>query len=81
MSDVHPVTHGEFHASMRQVEPGVFRAEYLGELNPSNPDQRALPDFHLGSSPAEVKLWVEQMALSLGYDRVVWDALPDGVKT
>ena len=76
MSDVNPIRHGELHASMREVEPGVFRAEYLGELNPERPDQRAFPDTHLGSSPEEVKTWVEQMALSLGYERVVWDSLP-----
>ena len=28
---------GEFHAAIREVEPGVFRAEYRGELNPDGP--------------------------------------------
>jgi hypothetical protein len=27
-----------------------------------------------------VKLWVEQMAVGLGYERVVWDALPEAVR-
>jgi len=78
MSDVRPIVHGAFHASLREVEPGLFRAEYVGELNPENPDQRALPDFHLGTSARDVKVWVEQMARGLGYDRVVWDELPGG---
>ena len=71
---------GEFHASLRQVEDGVFRAEYSGEINPENPDARAIPDVHVGTSAAEVKIWVEQMATNLGYTHVVWDALPAGVR-
>lgn len=70
---------GEFHASLREVEDGVFRAEYSGEINPANPDAREIPDYHVGTSAAEVKIWVEQMALRLGYDRVIWDALPEHV--
>lgn len=77
MSDANPVVRGEFHASMQEVEPGLFRAEYVGELNPTNPDERAFPDFHLGTSMQDVKIWVEQMARALGYERVIWDALPD----
>lgn len=71
---------GEFHASLRQVEDDLFRAEYSGEINPDHPDARAIPDVHLGTSAAEVKIWVEQMAQNLGYTRVVWDALPEGVR-
>jgi hypothetical protein len=67
---------GEFRASMKQVEDGLYRAQYSGEINPENPDAREIPDFHLGTSMAEVKVWVEQMALGLGYNRVVWDELP-----
>lgn len=77
MSDATPVVRGEFRARLREVEPGLFRAEYIGELNPAQPNARALPDFHLGTSLPDVKTWVEQMAKSLGYERVVWDALPD----
>jgi hypothetical protein len=72
---------GEFHARMREVEPGVFRAEYSGEINPDRTDQRDIPDYHVGTSLADVKIWVEQIALGLGYDRVIWDALPDGATT
>lgn len=67
---------GDFHASLREVEQGLFRAEYSGEINPENPDAREIPDFHVGTSAQDVRIWVEQMAQGLGYSRVVWDALP-----
>jgi hypothetical protein len=70
---------GEFHAVIREMEPGVFRAEYRGELNPDNPDARAFPDYHLGTSFEDVKIWVEQMARTMGYARVVWDSLPENM--
>jgi len=76
MADVHDSTRGDFHAALREVEPGVFRAEYRGELNPANPDARALPDYHIGTSVEGVKVWTEQMARTMGYARVVWDSLP-----
>ncbi len=63
---------GDLHASVREVEQGLFRAEYLGELNPQDPDARALPDSHLASSERDVKVWVEEMARGLGYRQVVW---------
>lgn len=75
MADIEQ-TRGEFHATLREVEAGVFRAEYRGELNPEHPDAREFPDYHVGSSPNDVKIWVEQMAHSMGYARVVWDKLP-----
>lgn len=67
---------GDFHASLREVQGGLFRAEYSGEINPDDPDAREIPDYHVGTSAADVKTWVEQMAVGLGYDRVVWDLLP-----
>jgi hypothetical protein len=71
---------GEFHASLRRVEDGLFRAEYSGEINPDHSDARQIPDVHLGSSATDVKVWVEQMAKDLGYTRVIWDTLPEGVR-
>lgn len=68
---------GEFHASMRQLEENLYRAEYSGEISPENPDAREIPDYHVGTSATDVKIWVEQMALGLGYTHVVWDALPE----
>ena len=76
MSDGPNTSHREFHTAIREVEPGVFRAEYRGKLDPTDPDERELPDFHLGTSLADVKIRGEQMARSMGYDRVVWDASP-----
>ncbi|HEY4042359.1 MAG TPA: hypothetical protein VGM32_11025 [Rhodopila sp.] len=64
---------GSLHAALREIEPGLFRAEYSGEINPENPDEREIPDFHVGTDAAGVKQWVERMAAGLGYDRVVWD--------
>lgn len=69
---------GALHATMREVEDGVFRAEYTGEINPKNPDAREIPDYHVGTSATDVKIWVEQMAQQMGYTRVVWDRLPQG---
>jgi hypothetical protein len=64
---------GELRAILREVEPGLFRAEYLGEINPDHPDARAIPDAHVSTTPEDAKIWVEQMARSLGYSRVVWE--------
>ena len=72
MSESKPVT-GTLQAVLREVEPGVFRAEYSGEINPDDPDEREIPDFHVGTDAEGVRLWVEQMASGLGYDEVVWD--------
>jgi hypothetical protein len=47
-----------------------FPRRNRGELNPENPDARELPDHHVGTSAADVKIWVEQMARSMGYRRV-----------
>src|SRR5579864_5509754 len=55
------------HATMSKTADGMFKAEYPGELNPEASDARELPDSHLGTSEREVRLWVEQMAKSLGY--------------
>lgn len=67
------------HAVLEEAEPGLFRASYRGEFNPDHAAEhqlQELPDFHVGTDAAAVKLWVEQMAASLGYSGVVWDALP-----
>ncbi len=64
---------GDFHATIIEVERGLYRADYAGELNPDSPDARALPDSHIATSAEGVQAWVEQMAAGLGYRRVVWD--------
>ncbi|HYZ21330.1 MAG TPA: hypothetical protein VE690_04150 [Rhodopila sp.] len=64
---------GTLHARLREVEPGVFSAEYPGELNPAEGGPQTYPDTHVGTDPAGVRSWVEQMARGLGYDRVEWE--------
>jgi len=66
-------TKGVLYAVLREVEPGLYRAEYSGEINPVDPDEREIPDVHLGTNAAGVKQWVEEMATGLGYQAVVWD--------
>jgi hypothetical protein len=60
-------------ARSRQIPDGMFKAEYTGEINPANPDEREIPDSHLGTSAREVEAWVEQMAKGMGYAEVVWE--------
>lgn len=67
---------GPLRATLKHTG-GVYRAEYIGELNPDQPDARALPDIHIGTAADEVRTWVEQMARGLGYSEVIWeDSLP-----
>jgi hypothetical protein len=69
--------HGrEFRAFLRKVSSGRYRAEYRCAFNPHNPDEWELRGFHLSSSMANAKQWVEQMALDMGYESVAWDSLP-----
>ena len=63
---------GVLHAILREVEPGVFRAEYPGELNQEQSGPETYPDTHIGTDPDGVRSWVEQMAAGMGYERVVW---------
>jgi hypothetical protein len=61
------------HATMAEVEPGLFRADYPGELNGANdPPGGQVPDSHTGTSQDDVRTWVESMARGLGYERVEW---------
>ena len=61
------------HARMQEVERGLFRAEYPGEMNGQDePSGGQLPDSHLGTSRDDVRVWVEEMAIGLGYERVEW---------
>ena len=60
-------------AVIREPEPGLYQADYSGEMNgPDEPGCGQLPDRHIATSRNDVKIWVEQMAASLGYDRVEW---------
>ena len=53
---------GVLHARMRQVEDELFRAEYSGENNPDPSDARDIPDYHVGTTAADVKVWGGAMA-------------------
>jgi hypothetical protein len=64
---------GILHATMQEVESGLFRAQYPGEMNGSDePSGGQFPDSHIGTSRNDVRIWVEQMAVYLGYERVEW---------
>ena len=63
----------QLHARMTRTQDGLFKAEYTGEINPLNPDEREIPDIHLGTTEASVRVWVEEMAKGMGYRSVVWE--------
>jgi hypothetical protein len=60
------------HAVLREVEPGLFSADYPGELNAGD-GPGTLPDSHIGTDAGSVRTWVETMAAGLGYDGVAWE--------
>ena len=72
---------GTLFATLREIEPGVFSAEYPGELNSEDAGPETFPDAHIGTDASGVKTWVEEMAAGLGYDKVVWEqANPDATR-
>lgn len=65
---------GSLHARIAEVEPGLFKAEYVeGDREYGAVDAVSIPDLHIGTSRDGVKMWVEQMAANMGYREVVWD--------
>jgi hypothetical protein len=64
---------GTLHARLREVERGVFSAEYPGEMNSDDAGPETFPDSHIGTDASGVRSWVEEMAVGLGYDGVVWE--------
>ena len=77
MQEKAPGHRGDFHARIREVEDGLYLAEFTGELNPDNPDAREWTDSHLSTSLDEAKVFVENLARTENYARVVWESLPD----
>jgi len=71
VNDLRPRS-GVLKATLREVEPGLFRADYPGEANQDQAGVEAFFDSHVGTDPSGVKSWVEEMAAELGYDRVEW---------
>ena len=72
MSESAP-TRGALRAKLLEVENGLYRAQYSGEINPDPSDARDFPDYHIGTDPEAVRSWVEHMARSLGYAGVEWE--------
>ncbi len=64
---------GTLHATLHEVEPGLYKASYSGEMNPEDSDARDFPDAHIGTDAEGVRQWVQEMATRLGYDQVIWD--------
>lgn len=65
---------GTLRAILREMEPGLFKAEYPGEMNQDQSGIETFPDSHIGTDASGVKQWVETMATQLGYQRVVWES-------
>ncbi len=74
MSQSVPPSKGTMRAILHEPEQGLYRAEYSGEMNPEDSDARDFPDSHIGTDANGVRQWVEAMAISLGYDKVVWES-------
>lgn len=64
---------GTRRARLREVASGLFSAEYPGDMNSDNAGPETFPDAHIGTNASGVKIWVEEMAAGLSYDRVVWE--------
>ena len=61
------------YATMEEVEPGLLRADYPGEMNgPDVPRGGQLPDRNIATSRDDLRVWVEEMAVLLGCQRVEW---------
>jgi hypothetical protein len=45
---------GPLHAVLREIERGLFHAEYSGEINSEDPDEREIPDCHIGTDATAV---------------------------
>jgi len=73
LSDQPKPRSGILHATLREVSSGLFSADYGGEINPQDADAREMPDSHIGTDRDGVRMWVEEMAKGMGYERVVWD--------
>ncbi len=65
---------GSLHARRSEVEPGLFKAEYVeGDREFGDFDAVSIPDSPMSTSHDGVKMWVEQMAANMGYREVIWD--------
>ena len=62
--------HGTLRATLCEIERGVFYASYPDCRSASDTDE--LTNYQTGPSAAAAKRKIEQVALALGYDSVVW---------
>jgi hypothetical protein len=53
-------------ARLQEVEPGVFSADYPGEMNSDDAGPETFSDAHIGTDASGVRIWVEEMAVGLG---------------
>jgi hypothetical protein len=70
---VEATTLGSLHARIDEVEPGLFKAQYVEQTGDRGADAVSIPDQHIGTSRDGVRMWVEQMAANMGYRDVIWD--------
>jgi len=64
---------GNLHARIAETEPGLFKATYVEETTDGEVHPAAIPDSHIGTSSEGVRMWVEEMAASMGYSGVIWE--------
>ncbi|MDR3537472.1 MAG: hypothetical protein P4L71_13325 [Acetobacteraceae bacterium] len=72
MLDRSQAVNEKFHARRSEVG-GLYRAECSGVINSQETDEREILDFHIGTTAADVKTWVEEKARGLGYAEVAWE--------
>ena len=70
----------DFRAKLEQTGPNMFRAQYRGDINRTEPRNEVggegshiLPDTHIGTDEDSVRAFVETLAKNRGFDRVVWE--------
>jgi hypothetical protein len=64
---------GPLHARVDEVEPGLFKAQYVEHTADRGADAVSIPDSHISTSRDGVCNWVEEMAARMGYSEVIWE--------
>ena len=64
---------GVLRARLTEVEPGLYKAEYVEERRAGQPDSDSVPDSHIGTDAGGVRMWVDEMARGMGYASVAWE--------
>jgi hypothetical protein len=58
------------HATLCEIERGIFHATYIGCESAS--DTQALARYQVGTSAEDAKHRIERSAQAYGYDSVIW---------